>query len=195
MQMRSKKQSTKLMQEEGRYNIISLQTSATKSPGDFWDAGGCSLTGSFAVVNVILSMITIVRTMEKNRSVCCPLESQMSPVGFCSADRFIAWRSDVTLCPRDSTWLVASARASKRDVRSSAQRIQWNPLNGTPGACLYPWQDEDRGNQSNRFTASASWPRCCSSHIRASSWLIWLVARTRTRPLKPRTQGSIPRNS
>ena len=37
---------------------------------------------------------------------------------------------DVQLWP----WLVASARASKRDVISSAQRIQWNPLHGTPGA-------------------------------------------------------------
>ena len=34
-------------------------------------------------------------------------------------------------------WLVASTRALKRDVRFSAQRIQWNPLNGTAGACLY----------------------------------------------------------
>ena len=34
-------------------------------------------------------------------------------------------------------WSVASARASKRDVRFSAQRIQWNPLNGAAGACLY----------------------------------------------------------
>ena len=35
---------------------------------------------------------------------------------------------------RCSTRLVASSWASKRDVRSSAQRIQWNLLNGT-----YAW--------------------------------------------------------
>ena len=69
-----------------------------------------------------------------------------------------AWRSDVTLRGSWITpdpgraaaiffpmlklwpWLVASVRASKCDIRSSAQRIQWNPLNGTPGACLYPYQ-------------------------------------------------------
>ena len=56
---------------------------------------------------------------------------------------YVAWRlkiwrhvwppcfsPDVQLWP----WLVASQRASKRDVGSSAQRIQWNPSNGTPGA-------------------------------------------------------------
>ena len=68
----------------------------------------------------------------------------------------IAWRSDIMLWGSWITpdtghaaamlspkiqlwpWLVVSARASKRDVRSWAQRIQWNPLNGAPGACLYP---------------------------------------------------------
>ena len=34
-------------------------------------------------------------------------------------------------------WLVASTRASKRNVRFSAQRIIWNPLIGMAGACLY----------------------------------------------------------
>ena len=43
--------------------------------------------------------------------------------------------SEIQLWP----WSVGSAQASKCDVRSSAQRIQWNPLNGTPGVCLYPW--------------------------------------------------------
>ena len=65
-------------------------------------------------------------------------------------DLLIPWRSDVTLwgswttphtgraaamfSPRfnfDPGWQL-STRASKLDVRSSAQRIQWNPLNGTP---------------------------------------------------------------
>ena len=28
---------------------------------------------------------------------------------------------------------------------ASAQRIQWNSMNGTAGACLYPWYDKDGG--------------------------------------------------
>ena len=38
---------------------------------------------------------------------------------------------------RPPCWLVASMRALKRDVISSAQGIQWNPLNGMARACFY----------------------------------------------------------
>ena len=82
-----------------------------------------------------------------------PLSDRARTVQF-SGHYILAWRSKVTL--RGSwnmpdlamwppyfsrfstlTWLVASARGSKRDVRFSAQRIQWNSLHGAAGACLY----------------------------------------------------------
>ena len=93
--------------------------------------------------------------------VCQPAITQSTALNSKWAHTQLAWRSDVMLWGSWITpdtghaaamfppeiqlwpWLVASVWASKRDVRSSAQRIQWNPLNGTPGACLYRWQDKD----------------------------------------------------
>ena len=93
-----------------------------------------------------------------------------------------AWRSDVTFCgswitpdtgraaamfyPEIQlwTWLRVSARASKRDVRSSAQRIQRNPLNGTPGACLYILYKIKTGDQSWAATPCCRLPSLLASN-------------------------------
>ena len=101
----------------------------------------------------------------------------------------IAWRSDVTLWGSWITpdtgrsrhvfpeiqlwpWLAASTQASKRDIRSSAQRIQWNPSNGTPGACLYsccayPTSDTD---QSMLFS-------CWMTQTTKLQYIMWAKAK------------------
>ena len=65
-----------------------------------------------------------------------------------------------------------SARALKHDVRSSAQCIQWNPLNGTPGACLSLYRQRP---------SQAVYILCISVLLTSSDhWRNWSHLRTST---------------
>ena len=67
--------------------------------GDYWDIGGSRLTSPSPIVYVILSMRMILRTMEKDQSVCCPLVSEKSPIDFQTLSPVIMKKQGLSIPP------------------------------------------------------------------------------------------------